>query len=126
MPRFPRRSRRVNALLDKNSSDSRHTYRPRPSRSVPLWRFDLGFAGFECSSQGYVWDMAKTNLITALTASILLGLGSLGVAACSDEDGDGGTTDEEIEDVEDTVDSVQDEVEEEIDSQGEGSNEDNE
>ncbi|MDP1820464.1 MAG: hypothetical protein Q8K58_11335 [Acidimicrobiales bacterium] len=70
--------------------------------------------------------MAKTNLITALTASILLGLGSLGVAACSDEDGDGGTTDEEIEDVEDTVDSVQDEVEEEIDSQGEGSNEDNE
>jgi hypothetical protein len=38
------------------------------------------------------------------------------VPACSDEDGDGGTTDEEIQDLED-------EVDEEIDAQDEGSNE---
>jgi hypothetical protein len=58
--------------------------------------------------------------------------------ACGDdEDGDGGTTDEEIQDVEDTAedlgneaedtaDSVGDEVEEEVDSQDEGSNDDGE
>jgi hypothetical protein len=50
----------------------------------------------------------------------------LGGAACSDEDGDGGTTDEELEDVDQTVDSVGDELEEEVDSQSEGSDEDGE
>jgi hypothetical protein len=50
---------------------------------------------------------------------------ALGGAACgNDEDGDGGTTDEEIQDVEDNVDDVQDDVEEEIDAQDEGSNQD--
>ena len=56
--------------------------------------------------------------------------------ACSDdEDGDGGTTDEEIQDVEDTAEDLEneaedtagcvgDEVQEEMDSQDEGSNED--
>jgi hypothetical protein len=48
-------------------------------------------------------------------------------AACGDdEDGDGGTTDEELEDVESTVDSIGDEVEEEVDAQDEGSDEDGE
>ena len=56
----------------------------------------------------------------------LLGLGSLTGAACSDEDGDGGTTDEEIQDGEDTVDDVGDEIEEEIDAQTEGDDEDGE
>ena len=64
--------------------------------------------------------------LRALTAAALLGLGTLGVAACSDEDGDGGTTDEEIQDGKETVDSVGDEVDEEIDAQDEGSNEDDE
>ena len=68
----------------------------------------------------------KVRLRAAVLAS-LLGLGSLtGVAACSDEDGDGGTTDEEIQDGEDTVDDVGDEIEEEIDSQTEGDDEDGE
>ena len=46
--------------------------------------------------------------------------------ACSDEDGDGATTDEEIEDVQDGADEVQDQVDEEIDGQTEGSDEDGE
>jgi hypothetical protein len=60
-----------------------------------------------------------------LSLSAVLALG--GVAACGDdEDGDGGTTDEEIQEGEDTVDSVGDEVEEEVDAQDEGSNDDDE
>ena len=61
-----------------------------------------------------------------LSASALFAVGSLGLAACSDEDGDGGTTDEEIQDIEDTGDDVVDEIDEEIDSQDKGTNEDNE
>ena len=64
--------------------------------------------------------------IAAITTAGLFGLGSLGLAACSDEDGDGGTTDEEIEDVEETVDDMGDEIEEEVDAQDEGDNEDGE
>jgi len=68
---------------------------------------------------------------TSMALAALLGLGSiLGVAACSDEDGDGGETDEEIQDVEDGVneatDAVDDEVDEEVDAQDEGTNEDDE
>jgi hypothetical protein len=67
----------------------------------------------------------------ALVLAALFGLGSVaGVAACSDEDGDGGETDEEIQEGEDTVDSVvdevEDEVDEEVDAQNEGSNQDDE
>jgi hypothetical protein len=72
---------------------------------------------------------APTTTARLRTASLalLLGLGALGgVAACSDEDGDGGTTDEEIQEGEDTVTSIGDEIEEEVDAQDEGSNEDNE
>jgi hypothetical protein len=65
--------------------------------------------------------------IRAASLAALLGLGALtGAAACSDEDGDGGTTDEEIQDGKDTVDSVKDEAEEEVDAQDEGTNEDDE
>jgi hypothetical protein len=61
----------------------------------------------------------------ALSLSAVLALG--GVAACGDdEDGDGGTTDEEIQEGEDTVEDVGDEIEEEVDSQDEGSNDDDE
>jgi hypothetical protein len=55
-----------------------------------------------------------TRRATALAFSGLLLLGGV---ACSDEDGDGATTDEEIQDVED-------EVNQEIQGQDEGSNED--
>lgn len=40
---------------------------------------------------------------------------TFGAAACSDEDGDGETTDEETEQIEDTVDDGADEVEQQID-----------
>jgi len=63
----------------------------------------------------------------ATAGALLFGLGSiLGVTACSDEDGDGGETDEEIQDIEDGVDEVtddvEDEVDEEVDAQNEGDN----
>ena len=60
--------------------------------------------------------------IKALSAG-LLGASLLLVPACEDEDGDGGVTDEEIEDVEDTGEDVGDEIQEEIDAQDEGTNE---
>ena len=69
-----------------------------------------------------------TPRLAALGAAGLLALGSItGLSACSDEDGDGGETDEEIQDVEEGVDEVsddvQEEVDEEVDAQEEGSNE---
>ncbi|HEX4868783.1 MAG TPA: hypothetical protein VFV32_14325 [Acidimicrobiales bacterium] len=70
--------------------------------------------------------MTRTR-IAALTATGLLGLASItGLSACSDEDNDGGTTDEEIQDGKDTVTSVGDELQEEVDAQDEGTNEDGE
>ena len=67
------------------------------------------------------------NRLRASLLAALLGLGSIaGVAACSDEDGDGGTSDEEIQDGKDAVDDAKDEVEEEVDAQDEGTNEDGE
>jgi hypothetical protein len=63
----------------------------------------------------------------ALSAATLLSLGAAGLTACGeDEDGDGGTTDEEIQEGEDTVNSVEDEVQQEIDAQDQGSNDDGE
>jgi hypothetical protein len=63
----------------------------------------------------------------ALSAAALLSLGAAGLTACGeDEDGDGGTTDEEIQEGEDTVNSVEDEVQQEIDAQDQGSNDDGE
>lgn len=69
--------------------------------------------------------MTRTR-IAAISAAALFSVGSLGLAACSDEDDDGGTTDEEIQEGEDTVDSIGGEVQEEVDAQDEGTNEDNE
>ena len=66
--------------------------------------------------------MRTTRALTALLAAGTIAL----VPACSDEDGDGATTDEEIQDVEDGAEDVGNEVEEEIEGQDEGSNEDDE
>ncbi|HZM30835.1 MAG TPA: hypothetical protein VFB77_10130 [Acidimicrobiales bacterium] len=61
----------------------------------------------------------------ALSLAAVLAL--FGAAACGDdEDGDGGVTDEEIQEGEDTVDSLEDEAEEEVDAQDQGSNDDGE
>ena len=75
-------------------------------------------------------DTTPTRL-RALAFASLLGAGSIfGVAACSDEDGDGGETDEEIQDIEDGVDeatdAVEDEVDEETDAQNTDDNKDGE
>ncbi|MEQ1786780.1 MAG: hypothetical protein ABL966_06990, partial [Acidimicrobiales bacterium] len=61
-------------------------------------------------------NQSPTFTVRARAASIalVLGLGALGGVACSDEDGDGGTSDEEIQDGKDTVDSIGNEVEEEV------------
>ncbi|MFL6205209.1 MAG: hypothetical protein ACJ739_07630 [Acidimicrobiales bacterium] len=72
--------------------------------------------------------MADTSTLTtrrlaALALAGMLGLGSLtGLAACSDEDGDGGKTDEEIQDVKDGADKAKDEVDQEVDAQNQGDN----
>jgi len=55
--------------------------------------------------------------ITALTAVAVLGLTG---AACSDEDGDGATTDEEVGELDDSLDDAGNELGEEVD---EGQNE---
>ena len=66
--------------------------------------------------------MRRTAVVT-LAGALALG----GIAGCGDdEDGDGGTTDEEIQEGEERLDDAGDEVEEEIDAQDEGSNEDGE
>lgn len=71
--------------------------------------------------------MPASRTTAAYVAAGLLGLASItGLAACSDEDGDGGTTDEEIQDGRDTATSIGDEIQEEVDAQDEGSNEDGE
>ena len=66
--------------------------------------------------------MRTTRALTIAVAGTALLLSP----ACSDEDGDGGTTDEEIQDLEDGAEDVGEEIEEEVDAQDEGSNEDDE
>jgi hypothetical protein len=63
--------------------------------------------------------MRTTRAITVALASGALLL----AAGCDDEDGDGGVTDEEIQDVEDGAEDVGDEIEQEVDAQDEGTNE---
>lgn len=75
---------------------------------------------------GYRGAMTMNMRRSARLAVVGLALFALPLAACSDEDGDGATTDEEIEDVRGGVDDAEDEVRQEIDGQNQGSNEDNE
>lgn len=82
----------------------------------------VGEPGWGGSPGGRAATMRTQRMLMAGFAAGTLLL----VPACDDEDGDGGTTDEEIQDLEDTGEDVQDQVEEEIDSQDEGTNEDGE
>ncbi len=50
-----------------------------------------------------------------LTAGLFAATLALGLGACSDEDNDGATTDEEVNQVDDAVDSGASEVQEEVD-----------
>ncbi len=54
-------------------------------------------------------DLTRTFAAGALTAGLVLG-----GAACSDEDGDGATTDEEVGELDDTVDDTGDQLQEEV------------
>lgn len=56
-----------------------------------------------------------TSLPRKLTAASFVALLALGGAACSDEDGDGARTDEEIGELEDTGEDVGNELEQEVD-----------
>ena len=67
-----------------------------------------------------------TRRFAAASIAGILVLSGAGLSACSDEDGDGGTTDEEIQDGKDAVDSVEDEIRQEVDAQDTGTNEDGE
>ncbi|HYH49527.1 MAG TPA: hypothetical protein VEG38_08270 [Acidimicrobiia bacterium] len=60
----------------------------------------------------------------ARLALAALALGALPLVACSDEDNDGATTDEEIEKVEKGVDQAEEQIRQEIDGQNKGSNQD--
>ena len=64
------------------------------------------------------------RLRTTFAAALFLALPLAG--ACADEDGDGATTDEEIQDGRDATDKAEDELQEEVEGQNEGSNEDDE
>jgi hypothetical protein len=77
--------------------------------------------------------MTKRILGSAFAGALVLG----GAACGDDEDGDGGNTDEELQDVEDTAEDLEqdvedgaedvgNEVEQELDAQDEGSNDDGE
>lgn len=70
--------------------------------------------------------MTKNRWKRARLAVAALALFALPLAACSDEDGDGATTDEEIEKVEKGVDGAEEEIRQEIEGQDKGSNQDNE
>jgi hypothetical protein len=65
------------------------------------------------------------NLTRAISAGLAAGALLL-VPACDDEDGDGAETDEEIQDIQDQGEDIGNEVEEEIEGQDTGSNEDGE
>ena len=68
-------------------------------------------------------DTTRSRVVATAGAGLFALASVAGFAACSDEDGDGGQTDEEIQDIEDGVDEAEDEVEEEVDAQDEGDNE---
>jgi hypothetical protein len=69
--------------------------------------------------------MTRTQMSRAAFA-LLAVLAVPFAGACADEDGDGATTDEEIQDVRDETEDVGDEVEEEVDGQTEGDNQNDE
>ena len=65
------------------------------------------------------------NVTRAIAAGLAAGALLL-VPACDDEDGDGAETDEEIQDIQDQGEDIGSEIDEEIEGQDTGSNEDGE
>ena len=73
-------------------------------------------------SCGYATGMRRHRLVRASFAALAV-LAVPFAGACADEDGDGATTDEEIQDVRDETKDAEKELEEEVDGQDKGSNE---
>ncbi len=59
------------------------------------------------------------SLREKLTAGAVVAVLAFGAVACQDEDGDGATTDEEIDGAEDKVDEGADQLQEEVDQNSE-------
>lgn len=59
---------------------------------------------------------------TRASLAALAVLAGVVTGACSDEDGDGATTDEEVEDVQQESNEAEDRVNREVDGQNQGSN----
>jgi hypothetical protein len=70
--------------------------------------------------------MRTMRRAAVVTLAGALALGGVTAGCGDDEDGDGGTTDEEIQEGEDRLDDAGDEIQEEVDAQDQGSNEDGE
>jgi hypothetical protein len=97
-----------------------HSSRKRSRRDIGAARYRVGFGS---RSEREPTAMRTTRTLAAtLVGGVLL----LAPTACSDEDGDGATTGEELQDLEDDAEQLGDEVQEEIDGQDEGTNEDGE
>ena len=75
------------------------------------------------SANGYAGSMRRHHRLARASFAALAVLALPFAGACADEDGDGATTDEEIQDVRDETKDAEEELEEEVDGQNEGSNE---
>ena len=72
---------------------------------------------------GYATGMRRHHRIARAGFAALAVLAVPLAGACADEDGDGATTDEEIQDVRDETKDAEDELEEEVEGQDKGTNE---
>jgi hypothetical protein len=72
---------------------------------------------------GYALPMRRHHRFARATFAALAVIAVPFAGACADEDGDGATTDEEIQDVKDESKDAEQELEEEVEGQNEGSNE---
>lgn len=58
--------------------------------------------------------MTIRRRVAATSLASILALGSFGLAACADEDGDGADSDEEVDQLDEGAEDVGDEVEDEV------------
>ena len=72
---------------------------------------------------GYARAMSRQHRFARASFAALAVLAVPFAGACADEDGDGATTDEELQDVRDETQDAEEELEEEVEGQTEGSNE---
>ena len=76
---------------------------------------NLSRIGYGCPTRRREFTMIDTTTTRRLLATGAFTFGAMFLVACSDEDGDGAETDEEIGEVENEVDEAEDQVETEVD-----------